>query len=89
MFAVCKCPGVGSRAMPSGSPPLPQSSDAAALAWEPAPPQEPAVQRPTGGGRGPRTPSRRPVAGLPGQKPVGRRDGPQDGEGHHRLHVRQ
>ncbi|XP_032129015.1 uncharacterized protein LOC116547040 [Sapajus apella] len=90
LSAICKWPGAGSRHLLSGSPPLPRSSDpAAALAWEPAPPRRPAAQRSAGGRRGPRAPSRRPAAGLPGHKPVGRRDGPQDGEGQHRPHVRQ
>lgn len=63
---------------------------AADLAWEPAPPRQTAAQRSAGGKRSPRAPARCPAAGLPGLEPGGdRRDGPQDGQGQHRPHVRQ
>lgn len=63
---------------------------AADLAREPVPPRQPAAQRSAGGRRGPGAPARCPAAGLPGLEPGGiRRDGPQDGQGQHRPHVRQ
>nr|XP_039335532.1 translation initiation factor IF-2-like isoform X4 [Saimiri boliviensis boliviensis] len=90
MSAICKWPRAVSRCLPSWSPLLPRSSDpAAALAWGPAPPQRSAAQRSVSGRRGPRARSQRPAAGFPEQKPAGSRDGPQDGEGHHRPRVRQ
>ena len=80
----------GERGLLSGSAAAAAPPTAADLAWETAPPRRLAAQRSAGGRRGPQAPSGRLAAGLPGFGPGGsRRDGPQDGQGQHRPHVRQ